>query len=471
MKARLLALCFAIALTISAPAALGQGCVGLTLGGAYSGVLTCNGDDLSKGSLNINDSPGNINVVLARDRLWTDHEEKITYTRGNWNFEFQFSYRSGNKRRDSINVLGTSNHQAPPPVGSVFNYNLSITPGPDDEENTPLKDDKSETLGQDKFTATLTGTVHDPWFCLYSREIKHWNFNLDGNRPGQGGAPTPTSFSLTTPWAVLASSPSLAVFGTDAGALGINGSEQIVGSYFDSAGVEHGYLLSGGLLTPIDVPDAMGTVAFGINDLGQIVGQYLDSADVRHGYLLSGGVFTTIDVPGAGSAVAYGINGSGLIVGEYLDSAGARHGYLLSGGVFSTIDAPSGSDTGAFGINDLGQIVGSYEDDITGTSHGYLLNEGVFTPVDPPGATVCSSAIGIDTAGDIVGAFNDGIGGSQAYLLSGGNFTIIDANAGAWGAHGINSAGEIVGVYESLDANEYSFAYDSSGNLHLALPR
>ena len=53
--------------------------------------------------------------------------------------------------------------------------------------------------------------------------------------------------------------------------------------------------------TQIDVPGAIFTIATDINPQGEIVGFYLDSSFNLHGFLLSNGVFTTIDVPGANS--------------------------------------------------------------------------------------------------------------------------------------------------------------------------
>jgi probable HAF family extracellular repeat protein len=51
----------------------------------------------------------------------------------------------------------------------------------------------------------------------------------------------------------------------------------------------HGFLLSGGTYTTLDLPLAtMGTFATGINALGQIVGFYQDSLGHYHGFLLSG---------------------------------------------------------------------------------------------------------------------------------------------------------------------------------------
>ena len=60
------------------------------------------------------------------------------------------------------------------------------------------------------------------------------------------------------------------------------------------------------------------------------MGLFDDSSGNRHGFLLSNGAFTTIDVPGATLTVATGINSGGDIVGDYFDSSGNRHAYLLA---------------------------------------------------------------------------------------------------------------------------------------------
>src|SRR6185369_14121025 len=59
------------------------------------------------------------------------------------------------------------------------------------------------------------------------------------------------------------------------------------------------------LISTIDVPCsactggiARATSAQGINPAGDIVGSYTDAAGIQHGFLLSRGEFTTIDVPG-----------------------------------------------------------------------------------------------------------------------------------------------------------------------------
>src|SRR5579859_4737814 len=123
--------------------------------------------------------------------------------------------------------------------------------------------------------------------------------------------------------------------------------------------------------TSIDVPCsacaggiAPSTTAFGINPAGDVVGTYNDAAGVQHGFLLSGGQFTTIDVPGwligaTGTlpTVARGINPAGEIVGSftapvspappsspaYCSGAGSTYcikGFLYSSGKFSLVLFP-----------------------------------------------------------------------------------------------------------------------------------
>lgn len=126
--------------------------------------------------------------------------------------------------------------------------------------------------------------------------------------------------------------------------------------------------------TPIDLPDAYFTSAFGINNHGDIVGTYWDTKGIPHGFLYANGDFTTIDFPGAIGTVANGINNVGDIVGVYVDAAGILYGFLYVGGNFTAIDVDGASVTWPFGINNCGDIVGAYQD-ATG-SHGFLATQG-----------------------------------------------------------------------------------------------
>ena len=102
----------------------------------------------------------------------------------------------------------------------------------------------------------------------------------------------------------------------------------VVGSFTDSAGVGHGYLLDHGTFTTIDFPNAVFTFAGAGNPEGAIVGEYVDTAGVTHAFLLANGVFTSFDFPAAVATDAAGINPPGIIVGIYVDAAGALHGFI-----------------------------------------------------------------------------------------------------------------------------------------------
>ena len=70
------------------------------------------------------------------------------------------------------------------------------------------------------------------------------------------------------------------------------------------------------------------TVAEGINNAGQIAGLYVDADGNQHGFVLSNGVYTTIDVPGGTNTGVFSINAQGEIVGSYDDAGGVTHGYV-----------------------------------------------------------------------------------------------------------------------------------------------
>lgn len=163
-----------------------------------------------------------------------------------------------------------------------------------------------------------------------------------------------------------------------ANALGINARGEIVGGYTDANGAGRGFLLSKGTFSTIDVPGSTLTFAQRNNDKGDIVGLYCDSGDTvcandfsigAHGYLLSKGTFTTINVPGASTTHCLGVNDRGEIV-FYTDTV---HGYLLSDGQFTAIDVPGSVYTLTAGINNRGDIVGLYVD-ANGVAHGFLMS-------------------------------------------------------------------------------------------------
>ena len=123
-------------------------------------------------------------------------------------------------------------------------------------------------------------------------------------------------------------------------AFGINPAGTIPGVYFDSNGVNHGYVRNKqGAITTFDVPAAgtgafQGTLPESINPSGAITGQYLDASGVNHGFLRDKhGVITTFDARGAGTGAGQGTfprtnNPSDAITGYYMDANSAFHGFL-----------------------------------------------------------------------------------------------------------------------------------------------
>ncbi len=123
----------------------------------------------------------------------------------------------------------------------------------------------------------------------------------------------------------------------------INGRGQIVGGYTDANGDNHVYLLSEGGFTTVTLPgDPQAFLETGgINARGDIVGAYCDSKPCTtasldtHGFLLSEGDFTRIDVPGFFGPVAFSINARGDIIGNYCQDSGCTLpalGFVLSRG-------------------------------------------------------------------------------------------------------------------------------------------
>jgi len=89
------------------------------------------------------------------------------------------------------------------------------------------------------------------------------------------------------------------------------------------------------VFTPVDFPGAILTNAQGVNAQGDVVGTYNDASGQQHGFLRSGGRYRTIDfpnsrvdAPGAAITRVFGINDRGDIVGTFVDSAGRTHGFL-----------------------------------------------------------------------------------------------------------------------------------------------
>jgi hypothetical protein len=123
--------------------------------------------------------------------------------------------------------------------------------------------------------------------------------------------------------------------GTSVTATGVNTAGDVVGISTTGA-VTSSWLKIGSSLTAFQFPGGSDTQAFGINTKNQIVGSYLDGSGVQHGFVLTNplgphSVWQSIDDPnGIGSTVVNGINTAGDLVGFYTDAAGNTDGMLAT---------------------------------------------------------------------------------------------------------------------------------------------
>jgi probable HAF family extracellular repeat protein len=237
-----------------------------------------------------------------------------------------------------------------------------------------------------------------------------------------------------------------------------------------------------------DYPGSAGaTFAKGVNDVwqgalinatgqtGQIVGGYYDSTGVEHGFLLDSlATWSTIDYPGQLSGEAEGINNSGQIVGVWLDTNECSHGYLYSGGAFTAIDNPNATcaagGTALWGINDAGQITGSY----CGASgcNSFLDYATKYYPITYTGAPGETNVRGINgdaMATGNVGGLNPGFSAFTSTLTppswTGGFSSFFDAAGLNTYGQGINNNGDVAGYYEVSNLNDFGLLFTNNVQL------
>lgn len=103
----------------------------------------------------------------------------------------------------------------------------------------------------------------------------------------------------------------------------------------------------------------------------RIAGLYtnMDAGNRGEGYVIEGGVFTPLLVPGSTFTAAWDVNPRGDIVGVFQNASGV-HGFVLTAAGYTTLDFPGATTTRAFGINARGDVVGAYV--LGGVTHGFL---------------------------------------------------------------------------------------------------
>jgi hypothetical protein len=269
---------------------------------------------------------------------------------------------------------------------------------------------------------------------------------------------------------------------------GISPTGDIVGAYTDAVGGQHGFLLSHGQYTTIDVPGAISTIARGISPSGDIVGQYTvpvssaswgspsycpaaSSPACIKGFLYSHGAFSTILFPGHPGAIPTRITADGSmygclhdfdLMGSMFGAAWTRSGDMnltAGGGELSdaTISFPSSMNDGATPDGKL--IVGFYVDMMTGHEHGFLLQDGMLQGYDVPGSTL-TVIWDINPEKEFAGAFKDSSGRQHGFVQmpDASNPVMIDyPNATTTIAQGLNPQGALVGQYTDSMGHTHGF--------------
>jgi probable HAF family extracellular repeat protein len=215
---------------------------------------------------------------------------------------------------------------------------------------------------------------------------------------------------------------------------GINNAGMSVGTYTDSAGASHGYILKGKKFTTLDDPNAKAGTTGGSNiqyNGTAVVGAYTNTAGTATvGFMYKGGKYTDIPGPtGNIGASANAINDKGAIVGNYTDSAGVTHGFLLKGGKYTTLSVPGGLGTVATGINNKGTIVAYYFVNSTGTLGSVMTtnNGKTFKTINVPGAGALGSGpLDINNENDVCYEWFDSAGLFHGALFHKGKYYKFD---------------------------------------------
>ena len=251
-------------------------------------------------------------------------------------------------------------------------------------------------------------------------------------------------------------------------ALGINGAGTIVG--YGNMTVFDGFQLVlppvAGNFTRLNVPGQTGgTQVFGITSNGlTTAGFSVSAAGINNGFVETGGTFTTVDQPGTAFNQLLGINALGTTAAGYssTDPAGmvGQTAITVTGGpvftspVFHYINAllPANTNSQATGVNNSGEVVGFYENAM-GDFSAFSDIMGTITSFQFPGS-VSTQALGLNNLGEIVGDYLDAMGVMHGFLDNAGAFTMLDPTGStATTINGINDNGTVVGFYVNAAGN------------------
>ncbi len=249
-------------------------------------------------------------------------------------------------------------------------------------------------------------------------------------------------------------------------AKGINDAGEVVGTFWETQGGNHGFSYRDGVFSTFDAPNTPTglTTATGINNDGKIVGYYNLNPFNVFTFVYDGNAFNVLDTTALSTTtkitriIGNGINASGSIAGTY-SKADGNYAYVYNAGNYTTLDIPNAKagTTSAVGINDQGSVVGNFQDNQG--LHGFMYKGGSYTTLDVPGADLNSTApTGINNKNSVTGTFKDTTG-IHGFIYQAGSYTTINAPEAksATYVNGINNKDQLVGWYNDTAGKSHSF--------------
>jgi hypothetical protein len=260
---------------------------------------------------------------------------------------------------------------------------------------------------------------------------------------------------------------------------GVNGSDQILGYYFDVNG-KHAFLYDSAskTYTPINDPlpaDVSGSLGQALNDAGQVLGSYRDGGNTAHAFVYDPSSQSYIEItdPAAApgdSTYAQSINDSGQVLAYDVDVNSVVHSFIYdirTGAVAVTdIADPAGvNGTIAQSMNDARQVVGYYRD-ANFRSHGFIYDSrtGAYSDIDDPAEVAGSAASTITDTGEVFGYYYDSNFRPNYFVYDSRSKTYAEVSDPA-AVNGVSFAalgngGKVLGSFvDSGGANVY-FVYD-----------
>jgi len=200
-------------------------------------------------------------------------------------------------------------------------------------------------------------------------------------------------------------------------AFGINKAGTTAGWCVSSTGAPIGWTWTAKGFKDVNFPKGTGTEATGINDKGDVAGAYFDSAGLEHGFVKpAAGKYTSIDVKGASATVGWAINNSGVVTLEVTNSSGLfdSYTYTVSTKKLKKINVPGATQSIVHTNNNKGDIVYTIFDSAN-AGHGVLFHKGKYTQFDDPKANNSTRGDGLNDTLVIVGRYTPSTGGNLGY--------------------------------------------------------